>query len=94
MDDGMQKKVTEAYVVDALTFTEAEKRITEEMSSCIRGEFEVNDIKRAHYKEIFFSDLDTDDAERCGEGHRRGDGRHDDRLRHCFGQRNSSDGGV
>ena len=61
MDDGLQKKVTELYVVDALSFTEAEKRIMEEMSSYISGEFEVNDIKRAAYKEIFFSDADNDD---------------------------------
>ena len=32
MEDGLQKKVKEQYVVDALSFTEAEKRITEEMS--------------------------------------------------------------
>ena len=32
MEDGMQKKVTESYTVDALSFTEAEQRITEEMS--------------------------------------------------------------
>ena len=45
MDDGLQKKVTENYVVDALSFTEAEKRIMEEMSSYISGEFAVKDIK-------------------------------------------------
>ena len=56
MDDGLQRKVTEGYVVDALSFTEAEQRIMEEMSSFISGEFEVSDIKRATYKEIFFSD--------------------------------------
>lgn len=56
MDDGMQKKVTELYVVDALTFTEAESAIIEEMSSYISGEFEVRDIKKAPYGEIFFSD--------------------------------------
>ncbi len=56
MEDGLQKKITESYVVDALSFTEAEKRILEEMSSYISGEFEVSDIKRATYKEIFFSD--------------------------------------
>ena len=61
MDDGMQKKVTEAYVVDALSFTEAERRITEEMSSYISGEFDVSDIKKATYKEIFFSDSDSAD---------------------------------
>ena len=56
MEDGLQKKVIETYVVDALSFTEAEQRIMEEMSSYISGEFEVNDIKRTAYKEIFFSD--------------------------------------
>ena len=60
-EDGLQKKVTETYVVDALSFTEAEQRIMEEMSSYISGEFEVADIKKAAYKEIFFSDLDTAD---------------------------------
>ena len=56
MDDGLQKKVTESYVVDALSFSEAEERIIEEMSSYISGEFDVTDIKKAAYKEIFFSD--------------------------------------
>lgn len=60
-EDGTQKKVTESYTVDALSFTEAEQRITEEMSAYISGEFEVNDIKKAAYKEIFFSDLDEAD---------------------------------
>lgn len=56
MEDGLQKKVNENYTVDALSFTEAEKRIMEEMSSYISGEFTVKDIKIAPYKEIFFSD--------------------------------------
>jgi hypothetical protein len=55
-EDGTQKKVTEQYVVDALSFAEAENRITEEMSAYISGEFEVADVKKASYKEIFFSD--------------------------------------
>ena len=60
-DDGTMKKVSEQYVVDALSFTEAEKRVTEEMSSYISGEYEVANIKKAAYGEIFFSDVDTDD---------------------------------
>ena len=56
MDDGLQKKVTEAYVVDAMSFSEAESRIIEEMSAYISGEFTVQDIKKAPYGEIFFSD--------------------------------------
>ena len=61
MEDGMQKKVTETYVVDAMSFSEAEERIIEEMSSYISGEFNVTDIKKASYCEIFFSDEPTAD---------------------------------
>lgn len=61
MEDGMQKKVTEAYTVDALSFTEAESSIIEEMSSYISGEFEVRDIKKAPYTEVFFSDAPAAD---------------------------------
>lgn len=61
MEDGLQKKVTEAYVLDALSFTEAEETIISEMSSYISGEFTVTDIKKASYKEVFFSENPRDD---------------------------------
>ena len=61
MENGIQKKVTGLYVVDALSYTEAEERIIEEMSSYISGEFEIADLKKAQYKEIFFSDGELDD---------------------------------
>jgi hypothetical protein len=61
MEDGRNKKVTEQYVVEALSFSEAEKRITEEMSHYVSGEFGVKAIKLAAYSETFFSDIDTDD---------------------------------
>jgi len=61
MENGMQKKVTEPYLVDALSFTEAEARIIEEMTPFISGEFTVSDIKRANYSEIFPSDTECDD---------------------------------
>ena len=41
MENGMQKKVTEPYLVDALSFTEAEARIIEEIRPFISGEFTV-----------------------------------------------------
>ena len=61
MENGIQKKVTELYVVDALSYTEAEERIIEEMSSYISGEFDIADLKKAQYKEVFFSDGELDD---------------------------------
>ena len=61
MEDGLTKKVTEQYVVDALSFTEAERRIIEEMTNYISGAFDVADIKKATFKEIFFSDAEMAD---------------------------------
>ena len=61
MEDGQNKKVTEAYTVEALSFSEAESAITKEMSHYISGEFDVKAITPAAYGEIFFSDADNDD---------------------------------
>ena len=47
-------KVNEAYLVDALSFTEAEARIIEEMKPFISGEFTVANKKRARKGEIIF----------------------------------------
>ena len=55
MENGMQKKVTEPYLVDALSFTEAEARIIEEVRPFISGEFAITGINRAHYAEVFTS---------------------------------------
>lgn len=55
MENGLLKKVTETYLVEALSYTEAERRIIEEMKPYIAGEFEVTDIKRARLSEIFES---------------------------------------
>lgn len=61
MEDGMQKMVTETYVVDAFTFGEAEEAITKEMAAFVSGEFNVKNITPANYGEIFFSDNANDD---------------------------------
>ena len=61
MENGMNKKVTEPYLVDALSFTEAEARIIEEMTPFISGEFTVSDIKRANYSELFPSEEEAAD---------------------------------
>ena len=61
MENGMNKKVTEPYLVDALSFTEAEARIIEEMTPFISGEFTVSDIKRANYSELFPSEEESAD---------------------------------
>ena len=60
-EDGKEKKVTEQYVVEAISFTEAETRITEEMTNYTDGEFDIVSEKIAPYNEIFISDNSTDD---------------------------------
>ncbi|MDR3061067.1 MAG: DUF4494 domain-containing protein [Dysgonamonadaceae bacterium] len=56
MENGAPKKVTESYLVDALSFTEAEARILEEMKPFISGEMTIADIKRARIAELFFNE--------------------------------------
>ena len=55
METGLLKKVTETYMVDALSFTEAERRFIEEMTPYISGEFTVTDIKRSRLSDLFES---------------------------------------
>ena len=61
MENGLNKKVTEPYLFDALSFTESEGKCIQEMTPFISGEFTVSDIKRANYSEIFFSDEEAAD---------------------------------
>lgn len=60
-DEGLSKKVTEQYVVDALSYTEAEKNIIRFAAEIIPEVIEIRAIKEAAYNEIFFSE---DDAEK------------------------------
>lgn len=63
-DDGSVKVANEVYTVDALTFTEAESRIIEEMQPYVAnmvGGFSIKNINPAQYKEVFFSENDKDD---------------------------------
>ncbi len=55
-ENGSVKKVNEPYLVDALSFTEAEARIIEEMTPFISGEFSVAAVKRTKISEIFRDD--------------------------------------
>lgn len=55
-ENGMVKKVNEPYLVDALTFTEAEARIMEEMKPFISGEYSISSEKKTKISEIFFNE--------------------------------------
>lgn len=56
LENGTQKKVTEIYLLDALSFTEAEARTIEELKPYISGEFSIAAIKRVKLSEIFFNE--------------------------------------
>lgn len=56
METGAQKTVTEPYLVDAVSFTEAESRITEEMQPYISGDFSVSAVRRVNLSDIFYNE--------------------------------------
>ena len=60
-ENGVSKKVTESFLVDALSCTEAEARATEEVSPYISGEFNVSAVKQAKYSDIFLDEADSAD---------------------------------
>ena len=55
-ENGAVKKVNEPYLVDALSFTEAEARIIEEQTPFISGDFSVSAVKRTKISEIFWNE--------------------------------------
>jgi len=60
LDNGTFKRVSEPYLLAAMTFTDAEARIYEELGSIIRGEFNVLSITRTELHDIFgYDDADV-----------------------------------
>lgn len=58
-EQGVNKVVTEQYLVNAVNFTEAEYNITEQMQIHIGDEFRIVNIKLTNYSEIAaFEDAD------------------------------------
>lgn len=61
LENGQQKKVTELYIVDALTFTEAEARIIDNVQPFMSGEFSVVSEKITNYSEVVTCTADAAD---------------------------------
>lgn len=61
LENGLIKKATDTYLVDAVSFTEAEKHFIEEIEPFMTGEYIVTDIKRAKISELFESEDLNDD---------------------------------
>lgn len=53
LDSGLQKKVTEPYLIDSLSFTESEEKTIEAVTPYIDGEFTIKAIQRSNIAEVF-----------------------------------------
>lgn len=56
MENGLNKTVSEQYLFDALSFTEAEARTIEELKPYISGEFSIPQIVKPHISELMLSE--------------------------------------
>ncbi|MDX9909798.1 MAG: DUF4494 domain-containing protein [Bacteroidales bacterium] len=53
LESGREQNVTENYLLDAVSFTDAEARITRQMREMVKGEFSITDIKKSRIAETF-----------------------------------------
>ena len=60
-EDGKEKKVSELYLLDSKSFTEAEARIIEELKEMIQGDFCIEAIKKSNITELVDSNDANDD---------------------------------
>jgi len=60
-EDGREKKVNEAYLLDAMSYTEAESRIMHEMESVISGDYYISSLKKSNITELVPSEDENDD---------------------------------
>lgn len=60
-EDGYEKKVNEAYLLDAMSYTEAESRIIHEMESLISGDYYITNLKKSNITELVPSEDEKDD---------------------------------
>ena len=54
LDTGAIKSVTEPYLVDALSLTEAEARITKEMEPFVSGELTVTAVRKVRFEDVLY----------------------------------------
>lgn len=60
-EDGRQRKVSELYLLDAVSFTEAESRIIKKLREIIQGDFYIEAIKKSNITELVESKDANDD---------------------------------
>lgn len=60
-DDGKEKKVSELYLIDGMSFTEVETRIVENLREMIHNDFNIEAIKKSNITELVESNDGNDD---------------------------------
>ena len=60
-EDGKEKKMSELYLLDAMSYTEAESRITENLREMIQGDFYIVGLKKSNITELVESNDGNDD---------------------------------
>lgn len=58
LESGMQKKVNEKYLVDAMSCTEAEARTIETVKPFVCGDLKITATKEENYSELFIGEGD------------------------------------
>ncbi|MFM7630113.1 MAG: DUF4494 domain-containing protein [Algoriphagus sp.] len=53
-EEGLLKSISEQYLVDAVSFTEAETILYAKLSAQIRGDFQVTGISKSNIVDVFF----------------------------------------
>lgn len=59
-ENGAVKTVKEQYMFDAVSYTECEARVIEELTPYISGEFTIDAIKKARISELFSVESESD----------------------------------
>lgn len=60
-EDGREKKVSESYLLDAMSYTEAEARVIKEMGSIVSGDYYIKSLKKSNITELVPSEDENDD---------------------------------
>ena len=60
-EDGKERKMSESYLLDAMSYTEAESRITESLREMIQGDFYIAGLKKSNVTELVESNDGNDD---------------------------------
>lgn len=60
-EDGRERKVSEMYLLDAMSYTEAESKMVSEMETIVKGDYYIPSLKKSNITEVVMSEDERDD---------------------------------